>query len=196
MFHLIKFILKTFYGLIYRIQIFGLENIPKDEAVIIAPNHIHYADPLIIGAYYPGYLSLMAKKELFNNKLLAKTIGIMGAFPVDRDGNDIKAIKLSLGILKKGQPLLIFPEGTRNMLPGKQHGSGKAGVPLLAYKTKVKIVPVTIDSTYKFLSPVRILYHEPITITWDSDTRISTDDYITIVDDILDGIYSHMELRE
>ena len=195
MFHIIKFLVKWFYGILYRIEITGLENIPPDEGVIIAPNHIHYADPLVVGAYYPGHLYLMAKKELFKNPLLAKTISIMGAFPVDRDGNDIRAIKESLKVLKSNSPLLIFPEGTRNSLLGKAHGDGKAGVPLIAIKAKVKIIPVTIDSTYKLFSKIRIIYHKPISLEQYAGQKLSTDEYTKIINEILDIIYEEVALR-
>ncbi len=192
---LIKTLLKIFYGLIYQIKISGIENIPQGEGVIIAPNHIHYTDPLIIGSYYPGHLYLMAKKELFKNPLLAKIISIMGAFPVDREGNDIRAIKESLKVLKANMPLLIFPEGTRNILPGKKHGDGKAGVPLIAIKSKVKIVPVTIDSTYRIFSKIRIVYHTPISLHEYEGKKLSSEEYTSIINEILDIIYEEVKLR-
>lgn len=195
MYHLIKFLVKVFYGLIYRIRLEGLENIPKDEGFIVAPNHIHYADPLIVGAYYPGFINVMAKKELFKNPLLAKIISIMGAFPVDRQGNDIRAIKQSLKVLKAKQPLLIFPEGTRNKLPGKEHGDGKPGVPLIAMRSKVRIVPVTIDSSYKLFSLVRIIYHPPVSLEAYYGQKLATEDYIPIINEILDIIYKDVTLR-
>jgi 1-acyl-sn-glycerol-3-phosphate acyltransferase len=195
MYLIIKTLVKIFYGLIYRIEITGLENIPPNEGIIIAPNHIHYADPLIVGSYYPGFINVMAKKQLFKNRLLAKIITIMGAFPVDRDGNDIRAIKESLKILKAKMPLLIFPEGTRNKLPGKSHGDGKAGIPLIAIKSKVKIVPVTIDSSFKIFSKVRIIYHEPVSLQEYEGTKLTQEEYTSIINKILDIIYKDVELR-
>lgn len=196
MYHFLKSLVRIFYGLIHRIEIHGIENLPQDSGYIIAPNHVHYADPLIIGSYFPGHLRAMAKKELFKNPLLSRIITLLGAFPVDRDGNDIRAIKESLKILKDKQPLLIFPEGTRNPHTGGAHLDGKPGVPLLAARAGVPIVPVTIDSTYKLFSKVRILYHPPVMLSVEGGKKLSGDDFIPAINEILDEIYSHMELRQ
>lgn len=195
MYLFLKTLVKLFYGLIYRIEIVGLERLPRGQALILAPNHIHFADPLIIGAYFPDHLHLMAKKELFRNPLLAKIISIMGAFPVDREGNDIRAIKQSLKVLKSDQPLLIFPEGTRNTLSGKAHLDGKPGVPVIAIRSKVPVVPVTIDSTYKWFSKVRITYHEPVSLAQYEGMKLDNEAYTEIINKILDQIYQQVELR-
>ncbi|MBN2260894.1 MAG: 1-acyl-sn-glycerol-3-phosphate acyltransferase [Clostridiales bacterium] len=195
MYYFYKYIVKLFFMIFYRIQITGIENIPENEGFIIAPNHIHFHDPLIIGAFYPGKINLMAKKELFKNKLLAHIITTMGAFPVDRDGNDIKAIKKSLKILKEKKPLLIFPEGTRNPYKGKNHLDGKAGVVLIAVKSKVRIVPVTVDSKYHIFGKIKVIYHEPISLEEFYSQKLSSEEYIVIINKILDQIYQKMELR-
>lgn len=196
MYHFLKFIIRVFYSIIYKIEITGEENIPQNEGIIIAPNHIHFVDPLIIGSFYKGHPYAMAKKELFKNPILSRIIRHLGAFPVDRDGNDIKAIKQSLKLLKENKALVIFPEGTRNDLPGKNHREGKAGTTLIAIRSKVRIVPVTIDSNFKFRDRVRIIYHEPISLEKYYGSRLTSDEYIQIMNEILDQIYEKMELRK
>lgn len=195
MVNMIKFLVKLYFKIFYKVEEIGVENIPQNEGIIIAPNHIHFADPLLIGSFYPDKMKVMAKDQLFKNKLLGKFLTFLGAFPVDREGNDIKAIKTSLKILKSNQHLLLFPEGTRNILSGKLHSNGKPGVALLAVKTKTRVLPVTIDSNFKLFGKIKIIYHSPISLDKYYDKKLSTTDYEKIINDLLDYLYESVELR-
>ena len=96
----------------------------------------------------------MAKKEIFNNKILSFIVRRLGAFPVSRNEVDISAVKKSLKILKEDRVLGIFPEGTRvNKL---DLNNAKAGVSLLAIRSKSPVLPVYIESNYKLFSKVKI----------------------------------------
>ncbi|OPL08418.1 MAG: hypothetical protein AVO33_10705 [delta proteobacterium ML8_F1] len=196
MFSLIKFLVRTYYRLLFRIRIEGEENLPQHEGYLLAANHIHLHDPLVIGAFFPVRMRVMAKKEIFKNPLFNWVLTTMGAFSVDRGGNDIKAIKQSLKILKNKEPLLIFPEGTRNPYKGRRHLPGKAGVPLIALKSRVRIVPVTIDSSYRLFGVVRILYHPPIALWEKYPSKLSARDYEEIAEELLDQIYERVALNQ
>ena len=112
---------------IYRVDVKGLENLPK-HSVLLCPNHSTDLDPVLIGLCLPldYHLHFMAKAELFDNRALAWLIRTLGAFPVQRDGKDIQSIKTAMQVLHKGENLLIFPEGTTirggcSPLAGKKH---------------------------------------------------------------------------
>lgn len=196
MYYIYKNIVKVFFILFYRVHLYGLENLSPNEALIIAPNHFSNYDPLVIGAFCPLKLNTMGKKELFKNKILAKILKTMGVFPVDRDANDIGAIKTSLKILKSNEPLLLFPEGTRNTTNPKIHLDAKPGVSLMAIRSKVKIIPVTIDSNYKLFGRINIEYHKPVELEKYYGQKLSTDEYIRISNEILDLIYEKVELKK
>jgi len=195
MVNMVKFLLRLYFKIFYKVEEVGIDKIPHNEGIIIAPNHIHFADPLLIGSFYPDKMKAMAKDQLFKNKLLGKFLTYLGAFPVNRDGNDMKAIRTSLKILKSNQHLLVFPEGTRNKLHGKLHSEGKPGVALLAIKTKTRVLPVTIDSNYKLFGKIKIIYHDPISLDKYYNTKLSTNDYEKIINDLLDYLYESVELR-
>ena len=95
---------------IYRVDVKGLENLPK-HSVLLCPNHSTDLDPVLIGLCLPldYHLHFMAKAELFDNRALAWLIRTLGAFPVQRDGKDIQSIKTAMQVLHKGENLLIFP---------------------------------------------------------------------------------------
>ena len=150
-------------------RIIGRENIPEGGCVV-CPNHIQ--------------LRLMAKKELFQgNKLFAWLIAALGAFPVDREGADITAIKTALSSVKAGQKLIIFPQGTR----GAAEGETKKGAAMLAVKSRAPILPMYITEGKGFRCRATVVIGEAFT----PDPK--TKEYGALADDILRRIYALKE---
>jgi len=185
----IKFIFNLLYKIIYRVEVVGLENWNPKQPKVVCPNHIDYKDPLVFGSFIPDFIRFMAKKELFSNRLFDWFFRSCGGFPVDRTGNDIGAVKTALRFLKAGESVLIFAEGTRN--PGLTPLPPKAGVGMIAHKAGVPIQPVTIDSTYKFFSKLRITIHPLVTLKFEG--KPTGPDYENAVLEILNTIYGHIE---
>lgn len=124
------------------LKVIGIENVPREGPLIIAPNHASYLDPPVIGCSMPRRVAFMAKEELFRSKFLANLILSLGAFPVRRGSSDLESIRIALGILKDGGALLVFPEGTRNL--GDTMHPFNRGVEMLARKSGAQILPVGI----------------------------------------------------
>ena len=151
---------------IYRVDVKGLENLPK-HSVLLCPNHSTDLDPVLIGLCLPldYHLHFMAKAELFDNRALAWLIRTLGAFPVQRDGKDIQSIKTAMQVLHKGENLLIFPEGTtirggvgyHDGLPAHAH----AGIAMIGVRTGATLVPVFCDGQKKPFHKTRIIFGEP-----------------------------------
>ena len=157
---IIKGFLHGLLRIVYRVKITGQENVPKEGACIIAANHIHALDPAVILLTNKRQVKYMAKEELFKNPILRWLAKIFDIFPAKRNGKDIEAIKTSLRILKKGEVLGIFPEGTRNGLAkGKKV---KTGTVLISMKAGAPIIPVGIRSTYKPFRKIYVNYGKPI----------------------------------
>lgn len=157
----IKKLLTMPMKLVFNAKVTGLENLP-DKPYILAGNHKNMFDVVILITNIDDEIHFMAKKELFKLKILRSIFSKMGSFPVDRNNVDIKAIKESFRILKSGEVLGIFPEGTRNktdniLLPFKE------GVSSIASKTKVPIVPFGIGGEFK-RNKLRLNIGEPIDI--------------------------------
>ena len=93
----------------------------------------------------------MAKKEWFKSKFSNKFFRWLGAIPVDRDNADITSIRVCFQTLKDGNKLVIFPEGTRNKANDGTLLPIKGGAGLIAFKSKVKVVPIVIKERYRFL---------------------------------------------
>ncbi len=140
---------KCFYmirlKLVYRLEVNGRENIPKDNEYIICPNHLSTLDPPLIVAVFPRSVAFMAKKELFDIRFLRWWIDWLGAFSVNRESLAPSTIKTVLGIKKSKWVLGMFPQGTRGV-PGEIKGISK-GFAGLAKITKCAILPVGIIGT-------------------------------------------------
>ncbi len=152
--------------LLYRVKFRNKNNIPKEGAYIIISNHLSYLDPLLLGMGQRNRkLRFMAKSELFRNKLFAKLITALGAFPVVRgEGVEQKAITTGEDILKNGGVMTIFFEGKRSK-------TGKflrphSGAMLIAYNTNTPVVPACITpekGLMKMFRKTRISFGDPVT---------------------------------
>lgn len=157
---IVKAVVRWFMKIFFRIKIIGKENIPGEGACIICSNHKSYYDPPLMVAFNKRHVNMIAKKDLLKNPLMGWLCKVFGAFMVERDGKDIEAVKQSLKILKNGEILGIFPEGTRN---GMQKGEKvKNGAVLMAIKSGAPIIPAGIKGDYKLFRKVTMTYGEPI----------------------------------
>lgn len=145
MFYVIaKGICKLLFMVFFRMQYYGVENIPKEGPLVIASNHLSLLDPPVIGTCADRKVHFMAKKELFV-PVLGYIYRLLGAFPVKRGGADKAAIKQGIDILQKGEVLAIFPEGTRSKT-GKL-GKAEPGALMMASKARAAIVPCCVAGT-------------------------------------------------
>ncbi len=131
--------------LVYRIEINGLENVPKDNNYIVCPNHLSTLDPPLMVAVMPRSVAFMAKKELFDIPFLRWWIDWLGAFAVNRESLGPSTIKTVQQIKDSNWVLGMFPQGTRGV-PGEIKGITK-GFAGLAKLTKCNILPVGIIGT-------------------------------------------------
>lgn len=144
----------------YRAEIIGLENIPKEGAVIFCGNHRSYLDPPLMVATAKRDMRFLAKDELAQNPFLNFLGWAFDAIHVKRDEKDVTAIKESLKALKNEQCIALFPEGTRN---GLEKGEKvKDGVAFFAVRSGAKVVPCGIKGGTKENRKVTITYGKPL----------------------------------
>ncbi len=134
----------------------GKRNVPRKGRVIITCNHQSNCDGVMIAAHSRRRLKIMAKEELFKNKLFGWVLKVLGCYPVKRGGNDIASVKQTLKYLKEERALLIFPEGTR--LKDSDTSDIKNGAALFALKTKSPIVPAMFVKPTKLFRINRLIY--------------------------------------
>lgn len=133
---------------IFRVKVEGGENLPDKGSYIVACNHICDADPVILAVAVKNrrQIRFMAKKELFKVPLLAQLVKALGAFPVDRGGADVGALKHSLKLLQNGEVVGIFPQGTRYPKVHPKESTVRNGVGMLAKRSGAMILPACIET--------------------------------------------------
>ena len=133
---------RILFKLLFRLKVVGKENIPRKGPALIAPNHISFLDPIAVGVATKGQMYYMAHQALFAIPLLGWLLKNLNSFPVKRGRPDPQAMRMALGILKRGKMLLVFPEGTRS-LDGKLQ-PGRRGVGMLSFRSKVAVIPALV----------------------------------------------------
>lgn len=166
---------------VWKVRVQGVDRIPRQGGLIVAPTHESFLDPMIVGAYLPRALRYMARRTLFvkvtekgeRRRTIASAFGRWaGVIELDREGADRDALKKSLAALAEGDAVLVFPEGTRS-LDGNVR-EFRAGVALLALRSGAPVLPISIEGSRRVwpkgrgfprmgAGPVRLVFGEPVT---------------------------------
>jgi 1-acyl-sn-glycerol-3-phosphate acyltransferase len=151
--------------LLYRLQARGLQNLPPTGGFVLASNHISALDPWALG--YPLWprrrLRWMAKVELFRRWWMRTMLEAGGAFPVRRGESDQRAIMKAVEVLRAGDVLVMFPEGTRRR-EGQTPPQPHTGAARLALAAHVPLVPAALAGTtgLRQLERWRVAYGRPV----------------------------------
>lgn len=128
-------------------RVLGREHLPESGAYILAPVHRSYLDWLLVARVTNRRLRYIVKAEVWKSKVVGRLLEALGAFPVNRSGADREALERSLAVLVGGEPLVMFPEGTRRS--GPTVAELREGVAYLALRAGVPVVPVGIGGSEK-----------------------------------------------
>ena len=162
----------SFHG-IYRLEVEGKENIPKDNNYLAVGNHISTLDPILICNILPNPVAFMAKKELFYHPLLRWQLDWLGAFAVDREHVGLSTIKTAKSIKETKRWVLgLFPQGTREKA-GEIHNIMRGFVGL-AKATQCNILPIGIVGTdnkkvIPFTGKIKVKIGKVIELDEDTD---------------------------
>lgn len=154
-----------------KINIIGLENVPKDETLLFVSNHQSNFDIPLLLSCIDVPKGFIAKKELENWPFISTWMKYINCIFMDRDNlrKSAEAIVDGIKILNSGYSMVVFPEGTRSK--GQPVGEFKGGSFKLATKSKCTIVPITINGTYKLMesnknlvksADIELVIHPPI----------------------------------
>ena len=131
--------------LIWRVRAIGVENVPKDVPLVLAPNHFSQMDHFFVGVYLRRKIRFMAKSQLFGPPVLTYIYKHGGVFPIRRGHHDEEAIETARILVEQGEMLLIYAEGGRSR--SQQLGEPKPGIGRIALETGAPIVPVAIHGS-------------------------------------------------
>jgi len=181
-----KTLFRIFYTLLFRYSFSGHENIPAEGGVIIAANHLSLLDPPLVGICMKRRATYMAKRGLFSLPLIGRFVTAF-SFPVDRENPRPSTIKEAVRRLKKGEVIVMFPEGTRGGVGDSS--AGKRGVASIASMAGARVVPALIEGTdralpqgarFVRLRKVRVTFGRPLSCgehesAKECQDRIATD---------------------
>lgn len=165
LYKIVRPIITIFFKLLFTPQIIGKENIPSSGKVIIAGNHTHIFDCLLLMSSTKRSIHFLAKKELLDGpkKIIFKNMGLI---PVNRKTKDHQALQTAINYLNEDKLIGIFPEGTtekqRGMLPFKM------GAIKMSKETNSPIIPFAISGDYHLFSKnLKIVFGESFEIKND-----------------------------
>lgn len=153
--------------LLFRLRSSGVENLPSSGGFVLACNHLSALDPWTIGfPLWPKHrLRWMAKAELFK-PVLGFLLLRGGAFPVRRGMGDSTAIRTAIEVVKGGDVLVMFPEGTRRVGGRRKKFQPRphTGAARIAIAAKAPLVPAAIAGSDRALrlGPLRVAYGKPV----------------------------------
>lgn len=180
-------IIKLLNLILYNIHVEGEENIPETGGVVLCPNHISNYDPLAVATHMKRQVHFMAKAELYKNFIVRKVLLAVGTIPVDRGKVSLETLKESLRVLKNGEILGIFPEGTR--VKNGERKKPMEGFVVFALKTKSPILPVHIEGEYKFRGKINIKFGKPIELNEYYGKKVKPEEMSKISEKIMDIVY-------
>ncbi len=181
--------------IVFSLKVEGREHMVQagEGGTIIAANHQSFLDPPFIAAAYKGEIHFLARDTLFTG-LFGKLIASVNAVPINQSGADLASLKTIIKEVKKGNRVLVFPEGTRS--PDGELQSAAAGIGMIVAKSKAIVQPIYIDGAYDAWSrhqkrpsraPITITFGERLDFS-DIDRIKSKEQYQEIADTIMDRI--------
>ena len=180
-----RFIFAVSIKLFIKIRVKGKENFLKKEPFILVSNHARNLEPVLLGIACPRKIAFLAKEELFRLPVVGGWFGGVGCVPIRRKDSDILALKQSLRILRRKNPIVIFPQGARGSK------EVKPGVGFLVKKSGVPVIPARIYGSDKVLPPgkmvpkrarVRIVVGRPLQIEGHKSPEIISSEVFNAIE--------------
>jgi 1-acyl-sn-glycerol-3-phosphate acyltransferase len=131
---------------LFQVRCSGHQHVPATGGVLVCSNHQSYLDPILLGLGFQRHCNYLARETLFRFGPFARMIAFVDAIPLDREGGGLRGLKETLKRLKRGEMVLIFPEGTRchdgNISPLKP------GFLVLARRSGAALLPMALDGAF------------------------------------------------
>jgi 1-acyl-sn-glycerol-3-phosphate acyltransferase len=140
---------RVLFVFVFDLRCLGREHTYVPGGGLIVSTHQSHLDPVLVGITFAEHLHYVARRTLFDSKLLAVIIRLLDAIELDRDRTGLAGLKETLKRLKSGHKVLIFPEGTR-CCDGRI-APLKPGFIAVARRAKVPLIPVAVTGAFEVL---------------------------------------------
>ncbi len=142
---LVRPVIGAALGMVTGWEVKGREHVPRTGGLVVAANHVSFWDPPLVGAALPREVHFLAKEELFTNPVFGWLIRSFNAIPIRRGMVDLSGMARAVEALRRGEVMLMFPEGSR-MRDGELHPA-RPGVGMMAVNADVPVVPCYISGS-------------------------------------------------
>ena len=161
-----------------RLEARGVHHIPREGGVLFVSNHVSFLDPVIVGSAANREIHYMARSNAFDIPGLGKLISAYNAYPVNRGAPDLKALRNTISLLKNGNAVLIFPEGTRSV--DGTLGKARDGACFIAHRAGVPTIPVYHSGAERMLPRnSKRLRRAKLTVTFGAPLELTTGEFET-----------------
>ncbi len=141
LYRVVNYLAYLYFKVLYRHKIIWAGK-PYEGGAILAANHTSYYDPPILSSSWPYQVHFLAADYLFKVPLFGSFIRAVNAHPLKRGSGDLAALKLMVGLLKEGHPVIMFPEGRRSSTGELQEL--KSGIAMIAERSGAPVIPIYI----------------------------------------------------
>lgn len=142
----VRFLARMTFLLAFRFRCLGREHFPENGGALVCANHQSFLDPVLVGAASDRRLNYVARKTLFRFQVFSRLISFWDAIPINQEGSGFGGIKESLKRLRRGEMVLIFPEGART--EDGEIDEFKPGFCSLARRGRVPVLPIGFDGAF------------------------------------------------
>lgn len=190
--HLMNFLRVLFYPIhwmLYPFRLYGNKKIGTGPYIYVSN---HYC---IWDVFYPAHTTwegvhFLAKDSIMHAPIIgswARRLGVIGAM---RDGSDVRTIMDAMKVLKNGEKIALFPEGTRNKVSDEEFLPFHGGAAMFAIKTHTPIVPIVICNRPHIFRMTHVVVGEPVELSEYYDKKLSPDDYAEAERKLADVLYA------
>lgn len=183
---------KFFARLFFSMRVVGAENMVESGPLILAVNHASYFDPPLAGICSRRAVYYLARKNLLEWPFFGPLFPDMNVIPVERDGNDLNALRIVIRKIKEGNGVVLFPEGTRSR--DGRLGQARGGLGMVVAKTGAPVLPMRIfgsfeafprDAKLPRLLPITVAIGKPITFDPSELAGAGRDEYQKISERVM-----------
>ncbi len=169
----------------------GSRKAPPEEGCLLIANHHNFFDPIFIHFYFTSLrLCFIAKKELYNAKLIGRILKAFGAIPLDRSSTDLQASKLIISEIAGKRIVGLFPQGTRVRIKDKITSDPHFGLIHYAIRRAVPIIPVGVDPRYRLFGRPRFVFGDTILLRLKDGEKLNPEEQIMVSHEVMRRLYA------
>ncbi|HHW94025.1 MAG TPA: 1-acyl-sn-glycerol-3-phosphate acyltransferase [Clostridiaceae bacterium] len=192
----IRFLVAILIWPIYLPRVEGCREEPSEGGCLLFANHHSFFDPIFITFYFRSRrLCFIAKKELYNARIIGRILKAFGAISLDRSASDLQAGKFILSELNNKKIVGLFPQGTRVSLDDLTSPEPHDGLIYYAIRRGIPIIPVGVDPRYRLFGRPRFVFADSVILKLRDGERLNPTEQGMVANEVMRRIYALVGLE-